>query len=219
VEGYRREFGNERSYINVPYFSNLDPFLALHRVFAEGRPVRFLFSGAFVERKGIDLLASAFRRLLQSGVEAELHLMGGGPLEKPVAAQLSPVRAHVHFHGFKQWSQLAEIYALGDVLCVPSRYDGWGLVVAEGLASAMPVISTDRTGSALDLLASSNGWLVPAGDGDALLAAMRSAATMTVETRHEMGRAARQAAMLHSLASGAERFSQAIELSLKAWNG
>ena len=49
------------------------------------------------------------------------------------------------------------------VLCVPSRYDGWGLVVPEGLASGLPTIATGRTGAALDLITTgANGWVVEA---------------------------------------------------------
>jgi glycosyltransferase involved in cell wall biosynthesis len=67
-----------------------------------------------------------------------------------------------------------------DVLCVPSRYDGWGLVVPEGLASGLPVIATDRMGAALEFVENGrNGWLIPAGDGSAVNA-MREAALMPV---------------------------------------
>ncbi len=68
----------------------------------------------------------------------------------------------VEFAGFKDWNELPGEYASADVLCVPSRYDGWGLVVPEGLASGLPVIATDRMGAALEFVETGrNGWLIP----------------------------------------------------------
>jgi glycosyltransferase involved in cell wall biosynthesis len=217
VEGYKREFGDERSYINVPYFSNLDPLFALKRS-ARHQPCRFLFSGSFIVRKGVDILASAFRTLLQNGIDAEIQFFGCGPLENAIADQLSRFPTKFQVHGFRQWCDLANIYAVGDVLCAPSRYDGWGLVVPEGLASGMPVISTDQTGSARDLITGSNGWILPAGNEAALVVAMERAATLSEAERSQMSEMARQAAVPQNLASGTDLFTKAINLSLEAWN-
>ena len=59
---YREEFGDSRSYANLPYFSNLDRFRSDGPQRSEDRPPRrFLYSGALTVRKGVDLLARAFR--------------------------------------------------------------------------------------------------------------------------------------------------------------
>jgi glycosyltransferase involved in cell wall biosynthesis len=92
-------------------------------------------------------------------------------------------------------------YEAADVLCVPSRYDGWGLVVPEGLAAGLPVIATDRMGAALEFVRTGrNGWLIPAGDEEALLNAMREAAV------GELPNGARESVSEHTLENGAERF-------------
>jgi glycosyltransferase involved in cell wall biosynthesis len=218
VEGYQKEFGSERLYINVPYYSNLNRFVQLKREFIEGSPCRFLFSGTFTLRKGIDLLASSFSHLMENNVNAELHLIGTGPLEAQTRSRLSHLRDCVHFHGFKQWSELDSVYGQGDVLCAPSRYDGWGLVVPEALASGMSVISTDQTGAALELVTPSHGWIVPAGDGEALLSAMRASYAISVQKRMDMCLSARRAASRQDVSVGVERLARAIDLSLEAWN-
>ncbi len=113
----------------------------------------------------------------------------------------------VEFVGFRDWEQLPAEYACADVLCVPSRYDGWGLVVPEGLASGLPVIASDRMGAALEFVESGrNGWLVRAGDEEALLEAMREAATMTEMSFVTLGREARESVSAHTLQNGAARF-------------
>src|SRR5262249_54647105 len=183
VDGYRAELGREHPFLNLPYFSDLKPFLAIRRQFEPDQHCRFLFSGNFIRRKGVDLLISAFGRLMADGIDAELHLLGTGPLERAIKAQCSPFKSKVRLHGFKQSDELAAVYSQADVLCAPSRYDGWGLVVVEGLAAGMPVISTDRTGAARELIEQGTGWIVPAGDEKGLFFGLGSAANLRKSRR------------------------------------
>lgn len=207
VEGYRREFGVERAYRNLPYFSDLDRFAVERR--ATGSELQFLFVGALVRRKGVDLVAHAFARVAREFPHVRLRIAGAGGLEDTIAQTLEPVRERVEFVGFKHWQELPELYALADVLCVPSRYDGWGLVVPEGLAAGLPVIATDRMGAALEFVRTGvNGWLIRAADEDAICEAMREAAAMPAEQLDRLGREARQSVSEHTLGHGAERFAR-----------
>ena len=191
VDGYRNELGSNRVYLNVPYFSDLRPYFSIQR--GQKRPdlCRFMFSGSFVRRKGIDLLVAAFIELVGRGSDAELHLLGDGPLKAALRTRTCAIADRVHFHGFRQWNELPAFYANANVLCAPSLYDGWGMIVPEGLASGMPVISTDRTGAARELITQDCGWVIPAGDKDALLDAMIRAATLPTAERNRMSECAR----------------------------
>ena len=206
IDGYRREFGAERSYFNLPYFSDLDRFACSDRR-ALSRERVFLFSGSLIARKGVDLLARAFVRLAGEVPNVRLRIVGEGELQATIAQTLGPVKERVEFAGFKDWNELPGEYARADVLCVPSRYDGWGLVVPEGLASGLPVIATDRMGAALEFVETGrNGWLIRAGDEDAIFEAMREAAL--VSDLRELGRRARESVSAHTLRDGATRFVQ-----------
>jgi len=205
VDGYREEFGAERAYFNLPYFSNLERFGVAVR--EEKREQTFLFSGSLIERKGVDLVAAAFVRLAQEVSNVRLKIVGEGELRESLVRTLRTVSERVEFVGFRDWKELPAVYAAADVLCVPSRYDGWGLVVPEGLASGLPVIGTDRMGAALEFVESGrNGWLISAGDEEALLAAMRDAALMPADEIREMGCRARESVSAHTLRNGAMRF-------------
>src|SRR5262249_15400696 len=162
----------------------------------------FLFSGSFIRRKGVDLVVSAFGKLVSEGLDAELHLLGSGPLESALKTQLSSLSCRVRMHGFKQWCDLPSVYANADVLCATSRYDGWGIIVAEGLAAGMPVISTDHTGAARELIEPQSGWIVPSGDEAALLSAMRSAAMLEIDRRKTMSQCARKVAKKQDIECG-----------------
>ena len=202
IDGYRQEFGARRPYFNLPYFSDLQRFATSERERKQERV--FLFSGSLIARKGVDLLAKAFVRLAREVPRVRLKIVGDGELRQSLAQTLRPVSERVEFAGFKDWDELPGEYGAADVLCVPSRYDGWGLVVPEGLAAGLPVIGTDRMGAALEFLETGrNGWLIRAGDGEALLEAMREAAVVPL---HEMSQRARMSVREHTLSHGAERF-------------
>ena len=125
----------------------------------------FLFSGSLIHRKGVDLLAAAFVQLAREIANVRLEDNWRWRAAGVTLQTLRPVRERVEFVGFRDWDELPEEYAGADVLCVPSRYDGWGLVVPEGLASGLPVIATDRMGAALEFVENGrNGWIIPAGD-------------------------------------------------------
>lgn len=206
VDEYRKEFGSQRAYFNLPYFSDLQRFKTPEREEKSERV--FLFSGSLIARKGVDLLVAAFARLAREVPNVRLRVVGDG--------ELRAVSERVEFVGFRDWQELPREYAAADVLCVPSRYDGWGLVVPEGLASGLPVIATDRMGAALEFVETGrNGWLIPAGDEEALLSAMREAALMPLR---ELSHYARESVNTHTLENGATRFFQCAQATIDTWN-
>ena len=218
LQQYRDEFGRDRSYKNVPYFSDLDRFACVARKRDSSRRV-FLFCGSLSVRKGVDVVARAFVRLVREGRDVQLRIVGDGDLRDSLRRTLEPVNERVEFTGFTPWDQLPVVYSGADVLCVPSRYDGWGLVVPEGLASGLPVIATDRMGAAFDLIKSGvNGWLTQAGDDEAVFKAMREAATLSNEELSQFSIAARATIENHSLQRGAKRFAAYACEAVESWN-
>jgi glycosyltransferase involved in cell wall biosynthesis len=213
VAAYRREFGSGHVYANIPYFSDLERFgNALRKPQSKERV--FLFSGSLCHRKGTDLLANAFATLAAEFDFVRLRVVGYGPMEAKMREQLSSVSDRVNFTGFCPWDRLHLEYAQGDVLCVPSRHDGWGLVVPEGLSAGLPVISTLQTGAAVEFIKPGhNGWLHRPGEGVGLYRAMRQAATLTDEQWQEMSRIARTSVAKHTLQQGAAKF---IESAISA---
>src|SRR5829696_8255230 len=111
VDEYRREFGSQRAYFNLPYFSDLQRFADLE---PRDRVERvFLFSGSLIARKGVDLLVAAFLRLAREVPNVRLRIVGDG--------EFRMVCERVEFVGFRDWHELPAEYAAADVLCVPSR--------------------------------------------------------------------------------------------------
>jgi glycosyltransferase involved in cell wall biosynthesis len=217
VDAYRREFGDERTYADIPYFSELARFSNAPHKSRDGTCV-FLFSGVLSHRKGVDVLASAFARLVSDFPRVRLRVMGSGNMESLMRERLQGCIDRVEFIGFCEWNKLHLEYAQADILCVPSRHDGWGLVVPEGLAAGLPVISTHQTGAAVEfVLPGWNGWLIPKDHDEALYRAMRQAASLTDGQWHEMSQLARASVADHSLQHGARRFIDAACAALASW--
>lgn len=199
---YRAEFGRERLVRNLPYFSDLERF-KMKRAKA-GR--RFLFNGSLIERKGVDLLLRAFLEVALVFPDSTLSLAGSGPLNKRLQEDAAPMGKRVRFTGFVPWDKLPELYANHDVLVVPSRYDGWGMVVPEGLASGMPVICSDQAGAGHDLVkAGINGWICGAGSVETLSDALQAAGRLSGDEWQAMSGAASASVAHHQLSNGAER--------------
>lgn len=219
VRGWQDEFGRQRPYYNVPYFSDLERFAPGGKAVRPKGERRVLFSGSLIARKGVDLLADAFAAVATGRPQLRLAIVGGGPLEPMLRHKLAACAGQVQFLGFRQWRDLPGAYHEADILVAPSRYDGWGLIVPEGLAAGLPVIATNQMGAALELVrAGVNGWLLGAGERAALEQALAESADLPDETLEKMSVAARASVANHSLGDGVRRFSAAARAALQNAN-
>jgi glycosyltransferase involved in cell wall biosynthesis/GT2 family glycosyltransferase len=178
---------------------------------AAGETLRFLFVGRLIERKGIDVLLEAFRRV-DGG---ELRIVGDGPLREAVESAASK-DARIRLLGHRDGAELASAYRDAHVLVVPSLYEPWGLVVHEGLAHGLPVIVTDQVGAGDDLIDSgTNGYVVPAGSAHALAGAMRAAARWAPEEWDDAARRSRETLAACSIDRGVDGFIRGCTLAVE----
>lgn len=160
-----------------------------------GGTCRFVFVGSLSRRKGVDVLLDVFEDLAAEGVPARLELIGG-VAEHDLAARARTIpnvtlRAHM-----PQIDLFAEV-ARHDCLILPSRFDSFGMVVAEAMAVGVPAIVSDRVGAKSIIEQHPGaGWIVPFGR-DALKAKVLE---LVADRRalESAGRAARYAAQFYS---------------------
>lgn len=171
-------------------------FRAAHAIPPQATLVAFF--GKFIPQKRVDLLLRAFRRATPPN--AVLLLVGDGPLA-PVLRSLAGDSPVVRFVPFLNQSQMPAALAAADLLALPSDSETWGLVVNEAMASGLPALVSDRVGCREDLVEEgATGWSFPAGDEDALAAALSRALAALREpgARERFRRAARTRADAHS---------------------
>jgi glycosyltransferase involved in cell wall biosynthesis len=161
-------------------------------------------------KRPLDAL-NAFARAEVPG--SHLVYAGEGPLRRDLESQATSlgIRAHVHFFGFINQSQLPAVYRASDVLVLPSAYEPFGLVVNEAMLCGCPAIVSDRVGAGHDLvLKGQNGNTFPSGDVDALAALLRE--TLCDRDRlRRMGEAARRRMETWSPREAVEGHAQAFE--------
>jgi glycosyltransferase involved in cell wall biosynthesis len=137
-----------------------------------------------------DVLAS-FARLLDSGVDARLCLVGDGPDREAVErrAHALGVSRQTLFVGYQQ--DVAPYYRFFDTLLLPSGNEGTPVVAIESLAAGTPVVAT-RVGGVEDVVEhGTDGLLVPVGDVVSISAALERLAR-DPELRRAMGRAGKE---------------------------
>jgi glycosyltransferase involved in cell wall biosynthesis len=171
AEDYRARFPEPRHFC-IPYFCNLEPFFAAPRRRRDDGHVVFLFCGQMIARKGVDTLLAAFQRL---GTSARLLLVGAeAELPQFLAPLPADIRARIVYAGFQAPEELPRFFAQADVFVLPSRYDGWGVVVNQALGAGLPIICSDMVGAGRDLVEEEvNGLRFPAGDSAALAEKMQ----------------------------------------------
>ena len=218
---YRALLGPGATVFNIPYYCDVRPYLAIRRGWesrpvwsgrpTSDRPVRFLFSGQLIPRKGVDILIRAFESVCERHPRVTLTILGDGPGRDRYRRMVSPEwRPRTRFVGFVQPDGLPRYFAEADVFVLPSRYDGWGVVVNEAVAAGMPVIATSAVGAVSDLVEPGrNGFVVAPADVMGLAAAMRHFAD-DPGLIASMGRRSRQIAGDWTTASGAERWYAAL---------
>ncbi|WP_302784564.1 glycosyltransferase family 4 protein [Bacteroides fluxus] len=100
-------------------------------------------------KKGQDILIDALALLKQRGlkdIEVDFIGQGGSMEELKVQADQLGVSSNVHFLGLCDRNYIYSHLKEYDLMCHPSRYEGFGLTVAEGMAAMLPVLVSDEGG-------------------------------------------------------------------------
>jgi glycosyltransferase involved in cell wall biosynthesis len=142
-----------------------------------------LFVGREFERKGGDCLLRAFELVRERAPDATLHLVGPARRPEPPG---------VISHGrISDRAELAALYRNARVLCLPSRYEPYGLVLIEAMAHGVPCVATNVQSIPEILDSGRAGILVPPDDPAALAEALLQVLTDD-ELAAEIGEAGRR---------------------------
>lgn len=177
----------------------------------DGEAIRLVFVGRLVEKKGLTVLLEAIRGMSPGVVE--LTVVGDGPLRAALETQAKGLP--VTFAGQLGRTALRETLRAADVAVVPSVHaasgdkDGLPVALLDAMGTGLPAVASDLPGINEAVVDSETGLLVPAGDVEALRAALAELAA-NQERRLEMGRAAAQRAKGFSVEAVGERYRELL---------
>ena len=171
---YQQRFP-DKPIFNIPYYCNLAEF-SHNRPERPRTPITIIFCGQMIARKGVDLLLNAFSQIIANGLEAKLLLVGREAELPQMMSNLPPnVCDRIEYAGFQAPEALPKFFRQADIFVLPSRYDGWGVVVNQALGAGLPIICSDAVGAATDLVEQGkNGSVFPVGNVDALYEALKN---------------------------------------------
>jgi glycosyltransferase involved in cell wall biosynthesis len=150
--------------------------------------------GRLCEQKGQLLLVKAAWQLAKQGTDFELVLAGDGELRAEIEAMIVRLNleSKVRITGWINSEQVRDEILAARGLVLPSFAEGLPVVIMEAMALRRPIISTFIAGIPELVQPGEHGWLVPAGDVQALVEAMRACLDAPTDVLTRLGDAARE---------------------------
>lgn len=138
--------------------------------------------GRRVPQKGFDVLLRACDELQRRGsgdggfaIETRRDQLAAAGGRRPLSVRIAGDGPDAPAHPMVEWlgarNDIPTLLSSADVLVIPSRWEGFGLVAVEGMAAGVPIVASEVDG--LSEVVGEAGVLVPAGDAVALAAAIR----------------------------------------------
>lgn len=169
--------GDTRHVVAPPAGDRFRPALDATAIAARARaagPLRLLFVGSLIPRKGLHTLLDALAWLKDE--PWTLDVVGPTAVSPTYTTRIrrqiktAALEHHVTLHGLLPDDALAALAARSHLLVIPSSYEGFGIAYLEGMAFGLPAIAT-RSGAAHEIIThGENGFLVPPGETAELVA-------------------------------------------------
>jgi glycosyltransferase involved in cell wall biosynthesis len=147
-----------------------------------GKGPHLVFAGRLSREKGADVLLDAMAQVRAAIPEADLTILGEGPLKPDLLAQRERLGLNeaVRLIGFQP--NPFPYFKHADLFVLPSRFEGLPLVVLEVLAVGTPVVASDCPGALHEILRDCpRARLVPPSDPKALAEGIVAAASLATK--------------------------------------
>jgi len=178
-----------------------------------------LYCGRLASEKALPSLLDAFARVADEAREALLVLVGDGPLGSSLKAQA--VRLHlnedqIRFVGQVSPEEVSTWMKIADLFSLVSFSEGFACALIEAMSTGLPSVVSDIPANRQLIEHQRHGLLTPAGDSEAIAAAMIQI-LRDATLRAQMSRAARQRVLdSYSTDQVADRYEALFRETLKS---
>lgn len=150
---------------------------------------QFVCVGRLESQKGHLQLLEAVAGLVAEGIAVKVTLVGDGSMRAVIEERIRELRLenNIQLAGWLSGAQVRQEILASRALVLASFAEGLPVVLMEALALGRPVIATWVAGIPELVEPGKSGWLVPAGEGAGLKAAMREALEADVSKLGAMG--------------------------------
>lgn len=136
---------------------------------ANKRPLKILFLGNLIERKGLHTLLESVKGLKSKVVVDVIgSLTSDSAYARAMQSKAKSLQSPVSFHGALDNKPLAEKLRQAHILVVPSSYEGFGIVYLEGMGFGLPAIGTTAGAAGEIIEEQQTGFLIAPNDSMAL---------------------------------------------------
>jgi glycosyltransferase involved in cell wall biosynthesis len=161
--------------VDSDLFKRVEPNGAFSRLGVAAEK-NILFVGRFVGAKNLTFLISAFKQYVEAGGDADLTLIGDGPLRSQTVDQVDELNLQdrVVFGDFVPAKNLAQFYSEADVLVLTSHHENFPIVILEAMSCGLPVIAPSIGGIPDMVTPDENGYLYDSGDVQAFVGHLKA---------------------------------------------
>jgi len=162
---------------------------------AKSKTLHFITAGRFIRLKGFDIILRAFAAVLNTGIQAELDIVGQGPKAADLRnlTECLSLSNRVQFITWLNRKELLKRMHGSDVFLFASLRDGGGAVVVEAMASGIPVICLNLGGPGFHIRKEWGVKIAPGLPGDVIKGFSRAMSQLAgiPKERRALGKAGR----------------------------
>jgi glycosyltransferase involved in cell wall biosynthesis len=130
--------------------------------------------GRLVPQKDYPTLLNAFSNVLKSLPNTELYVVGEGYLQKELIKLSKTLGIHDKVHWVGKTKHIKEFLSRIDLFILPSKYEGFGLVLLEAMVAKKPIIAANNS-AIPEVLGNTYKGLFSTGDVNALAQQIKTA--------------------------------------------
>ena len=155
----------------------------------EQNTLNFITVGRFTDAKDYPNLINAFAILKKNNRAINLTIVGDGELRDQIESLIKELELEEDVTLLGRRSDIPQLLSQADIFVLASKFEGFGLVVAEAMACESYVVATDSGGVAEVM--GNTGKLVPIQNSQALADALQNAMALSSKDRMQNNRKAR----------------------------